>query len=88
MFCLSHKLFYLKYCLFFEFYGKLKKNGILKNIFIDIFTFFYIISTYTSYNKLRDCTSERERNLIFSGCFNKHNSVVAEKIAGPCLCPI
>jgi hypothetical protein len=24
MFCLSSKLFYLKYCLFFEFYGKVK----------------------------------------------------------------
>jgi hypothetical protein len=36
-----------------------EKNGSLKNIFIDIFTFFYIISTYTSYNKLRDSTSAR-----------------------------
>ncbi len=51
--------------------------------------FFYIISTYTSYNKLRDSTSERERNFLFTnGCFNKHNSAVAEKNAGPCLCPI
>jgi hypothetical protein len=49
--------------------------------------FFYIISTYTSCNKLRDSTSERERNLNFtSGFFNKHNSAVAEKNAGPCLC--
>jgi hypothetical protein len=68
---------------------KSKKNVILKNIFIDIFTFFYIISTYTTYNKLRDSTSERERNFLFtSDCFNKHNSAVAEKNAGPCLCPI
>ena len=51
--------------------------------------FFYIISTYTSCNKLRDSTSERERNFLStSGCFNKNNSAVAEKNAGPCLCPI
>jgi hypothetical protein len=58
MFYLSPKIFYLKYCLFFEFNGKWKKMS-LKNIFIDIYTFFYIISTYTSYNKLRDSTSAR-----------------------------
>ena len=88
MFCLSSKLFYLKYCLFFEFYGKFQKMGFRK-IFVLTSLLFYIISTYTSYNKLRDSTSERERNFLFtSGCFNKHNSAVAEKNAGPCLCPI
>jgi hypothetical protein len=46
---------------------------------------FYINSSYTSYNKLEDSTSERERNFLFIiGCFDKNNIAVAEK--NPCLC--
>ncbi len=41
MFYLSSKLFFLKYCLFFECFGKFNKNFFLINIFIDIFTFLY-----------------------------------------------
>ena len=54
--------------------------------------FFNIISTFTSQNKLRDSTSERKKNFLFtSACFNEHHSAVAEKNAvpfNPCLCPI
>ena len=46
--------------------------------------FFNIISTFTSQNKLRDSTSERKKNFLFtSACFNEHHSAVAEKNAVP-----
>ncbi len=41
--------------------------------------FFCIISPYTSYNKWKHSTSERERNFLFTSVsFNKYNSAVSE----------
>ena len=88
MFFLSSKLFELKYCLFFEFYGKFKKMGVRKIFSLTFILFLYYLHLYLN-NKLRDSTFEREKNFIAtSGCFNKQNSAVAEKNAGPCLCSI
>ena len=61
------KTFLLEILFIFRVLWKIQKNGILKNIFIDLYLrslLFYIISTYTSCNKLRDSTSERERNFL------------------------